>query len=42
MADTSVLTTPVGGHSYTVEIDVELSTDCEAGLMLFYNPQHSR
>lgn len=41
LADTSALTTPVGGHSYTVEIDVELEGGCEAGLMLFYNPDHA-
>jgi beta-xylosidase len=41
LANTSALTTPVGGHSYTVEIDVELSQGCDAGLMLFYNPQHA-
>jgi xylan 1,4-beta-xylosidase len=36
--ETSVLTTPVGGHSYTVEVDVEVSEGCESGLLLFYNP----
>jgi len=41
LADTSVLTTPVGGHSYTVEVDVETDPDCQAGLLLFYNPEHS-
>jgi beta-xylosidase len=41
LADTSALTTPVGGHSYTVEIDVEVEPGCEAGLMLFYNPMHA-
>jgi len=41
VADTSVLTTPVGGHSYTVEIDVEVDPGCESGLLLFYNPEHS-
>ena len=41
MAETSVLTTPVGGHSYTVEVDVELEQDCAAGLLLFYNPEHA-
>jgi xylan 1,4-beta-xylosidase len=38
---TSVLTNPVGGHSYTVEVDVEVETGCEAGLLLFYNPEHA-
>ena len=41
LATTSVLTTPVGGHSYTVEVDVELDSGCEAGLLLFYNPEHA-
>lgn len=41
LADTSALTTPVGGHSYTVEVDVEMQQDCTAGLLLFYNPEHS-
>ena len=41
LADTSALTTPLGGHSYTVEIDVEADPGCEAGLLLFYNPEHA-
>ena len=41
LADTSALTTPVGGHSYTVEVDVESDPSCTAGLMLFYNPEHT-
>ena len=41
LEDTSVLTTPVGGHSYTIEIDVEIELGCEAGLFLFYNPEHA-
>lgn len=41
LADTSALTTPVGGHSYTIEIDAEIGPGCEAGLMLFYNPEHA-
>jgi xylan 1,4-beta-xylosidase len=36
-----VLSTPVGGHSYTVEVDVEIESGCEAGLLLFYNPEHA-
>jgi xylan 1,4-beta-xylosidase len=40
VADSAALTTPVGGHSYTVEMDIEVSPRCEAGLMLFYNPEH--
>jgi beta-xylosidase len=41
LADTSVLTTPVGGHSYTLEVDIEIAAGCEAGLLLFYNPLHA-
>lgn len=41
LADSPVLASPVGGHSYTVEIDVEVNPACTAGLMLFYNPEHS-
>lgn len=41
LQDTSVLTTPVGGHSYTIEADVEIEPECEAGLLLFYNPDHA-
>lgn len=41
LQDTSVLATPVGGHSYTVEVDVEVESGCEAGLILFYNPEHA-
>ena len=41
LADSSVLTTPVGGHSYTVEIDIEIEPGCESGLLLFYNPEHA-
>jgi xylan 1,4-beta-xylosidase len=41
LTDTSALTTPVGGHSYTVEVDVEVEPGCESGLLLFYNPEHA-
>jgi xylan 1,4-beta-xylosidase len=41
LADTSVLTAGVGGHSYTVEIDVEIEAGCESGLLLFYNADHA-
>jgi xylan 1,4-beta-xylosidase len=41
LGDTSVLTAPVGGHSYTVEVDVEIEPGCEAGLLLFYDPGHA-
>lgn len=38
LQDATILTTPVGGHSYTIEVDVEVSPGCESGLLLFYNP----
>ena len=38
LEDSSALTTPVGGHSYTVEMDIEVSPGCTSGLLLFYNP----
>jgi beta-xylosidase len=41
LADTSALTTPVGGHSYTVEVDCEISAGCASGLLLFYDPGHA-
>ena len=41
LRDTSVLATAVGGHSYTVEVEVELEAGCEAGLMLFYDSEHA-
>jgi xylan 1,4-beta-xylosidase len=41
LANTSALTTPVGAHSYTVEVDCEISPGCSSGLLLFYNPQHA-
>jgi beta-xylosidase len=41
LADSSALTTPVGGHSYTVEIDLEVTPECESGLLLFYDPNHA-
>ncbi len=41
LADASALTTPVGGHSYTVEVDCEISPGCSSGLLLFYDPAHA-
>jgi beta-xylosidase len=41
LADTPALTTAVGAHSYTVEVDVEVEPGCESGLLLFYDPQHA-
>ena len=40
ITDTPVLTTAVGGQSYTVEIDVEIEPGCQSGLLLFYDPEH--
>ena len=40
-ADSSALTTPVGGHSYTVEVDCEIAPGCASGLLLFYDPEHA-
>jgi xylan 1,4-beta-xylosidase len=41
LLDSPALTTPVGGHSYTIEIDVEIEPGSEAGLLLFYDPGHA-
>jgi xylan 1,4-beta-xylosidase len=41
LQNTSVLANPVGGHAYTIEVDVEIEPGCEAGLLLFYNPEHA-
>jgi xylan 1,4-beta-xylosidase len=41
LADSSALTAAVGGHSYTVEVDIEVEPGCESGLLLFYNPEHA-
>ena len=41
VAHTSVLTTPVGAHSYTVEAEVEVSAGCACGVLLFYDPEHA-
>jgi beta-xylosidase len=41
MAESHPLTTPVGGHSYTVEVELEVDPGCESGLLLFYDPQHA-
>lgn len=40
LKETAPMAVPVGGHSYTVETDVEIGEGCEAGLLLFYNPDH--
>lgn len=39
--ESPVLSTPVGGHAYTVEVDVELEGDCTAGIFLYYDPTHA-
>ena len=41
LADTSPLTTITGDHAYSIEVDVEPEPGCEAGLLLFYNSEHS-
>jgi xylan 1,4-beta-xylosidase len=41
LAETPALTIPVGGHSYTVEVDCEISAGCASGLLLFYDPAHA-
>lgn len=41
LENSPTLSTPVGGHSYTVEIDCEISADCASGLMLLYDAQHA-
>ena len=37
---TSVLTRAAKDRTYTVEVDVEISPGCEAGLLLFYDNHH--
>jgi len=41
LVDSPALTIPVGGHSYTVQVDVEADPNCESGLLLFYDPAHA-
>ena len=41
LEDSPALTTAVGGHSYTLEVDIEVEPGCEAGLLLFYDPAHA-
>jgi xylan 1,4-beta-xylosidase len=40
LADSAPLTCICGDHSYTLEVDIECEPGCEAGLMLYYNPDH--
>ena len=39
--DSPVLTCITGDHSYTVEVDIECTPGCEAGLLLYYGPGHA-
>jgi xylan 1,4-beta-xylosidase len=41
LESTSALTTPVGGHAYTIEADIEIAQGCASGLLLYYDPQHA-
>jgi xylan 1,4-beta-xylosidase len=41
LENSPALTTPVGGHSYTIEMDIEVTPGCASGLMLFYSPEHA-
>jgi beta-xylosidase len=41
LAESGPLTTAVGAHSYTVEVELEADPGCESGLVLFYDPQHA-
>jgi len=39
--DSPVLTCITGDHSYMVEVDVEVESGCEAGLLLYYDQKHA-
>ena len=39
--DSPVMTVGASDHSYMVEVEVEVVDDCEAGLLLFYDEDHS-
>jgi xylan 1,4-beta-xylosidase len=41
LENSAALTTPVGGRSYTIEMDIEVTPGCASGLLLFYNPEHA-
>ncbi len=41
ISDTPPVTCIIGDHSYTIEVEVECEPGCEAGLLLYYNPEHS-
>jgi xylan 1,4-beta-xylosidase len=40
LAESAPLTCICGDHSYTLEVDIECEPGCEAGLLLYYNPDH--
>lgn len=40
-ADSSPLTYVTGDHSYSLEVEIECEQGCEAGILLFYNPEHA-
>ncbi len=40
-ANSSPLTYVTGDHSYSFDVDVECEPGCEAGILLFYNPEHA-
>lgn len=40
-AESSPLTYITGDHSYSIEVDIECEQGCEAGLLLYYNPEHA-
>jgi xylan 1,4-beta-xylosidase len=39
--DSPPLTCVTGDHSYSIEVDVETEPGCEAGVLLYYSPEHS-
>ncbi len=40
-ANSSPLTYVTGDHSYSFDVDVECEPGCEAGILLFYNPERA-
>jgi xylan 1,4-beta-xylosidase len=40
-ADSAPLTYVAPDHSYSVEVDIECEPGCEAGILLYYNQEHS-
>jgi beta-xylosidase len=41
LAESSPLTYITGDHSYSIEVDIECELGAEAGLLLYYNQEHS-